>query len=117
MSKVSMDQCDGCKKVVENRFKEPGWISLAATSISRSVGVFGQSAYETDYLRNVEDFCSIDCLVKALDQQAQARDSSKSTNRCTMCHKSCDPPVVCEGKNYHKHCHDSLVCGPAHKHP
>ena len=74
MGKITMTTCDHCRKMVENPFKERGWIQLGIgvekVSITRSTGVYGRSSYENDYLGAVTDFCSIACLVAALDGRA-----------------------------------------------
>jgi len=75
---VILSQCDHCKKKTENRCAERGWIYLGQpTSISRSVGRMGKLGYDTDFLSHVRDFCSITCLVAALDQKAREREDEK----------------------------------------
>lgn len=87
---VTMKACDGCGKKVENPYQHEGWIQLTAHSvepieISRSTGRYGKSSYETDYLQRVRDFCSVDCLVRALDKKAAER-AARPRPEC-----GCDP--------------------------
>jgi len=84
MGQVTMWKCDHCGKVVENPCKERGWIQLSPSngthkvSVCRSTGVYNKSSYENDFLQNVSDFCSVVCLVAALDKKARARDDAKA---------------------------------------
>jgi hypothetical protein len=81
MGTVTMWKCDHCDKRVDNPYQHRGWISIGdpgkQVSVGRATGVFGKSAYESDYLSKVSDFCSIDCLVAALDKKAREREDQK----------------------------------------
>lgn len=85
MAQVTMTKCDHCEKRVDNPYQHPGWIQLGASRgmgpvhLSRATGVYGASSYETDFVDGVSDFCSIDCLVAALDKKARERDTEKKT--------------------------------------
>lgn len=70
MSNVTVNQCDGCGKRVENSYQEPGWIRFEG-SFSRSVGKWMKSSYGTAYIERASNgashFCSLQCLEKKLD--------------------------------------------------
>lgn len=76
MSRVTMARCDGCGKTVENPNQHAGWLQLNANSIGtinvvRAWGVYdkGSGSYRSDFLSNVSDFCSVDCLARKLDSE------------------------------------------------
>jgi len=83
MGAVTMTQCDHCKKMVEKPYAERGWIQFNggaadyAIAISRSHGIYGPSSYRTDFLERISDFCSIECLVAALDAKRDEAPGSK----------------------------------------
>lgn len=87
MSDVTQNRCDHCGKIVANRCEQKGWIhfyaSASSVSVSRSAGYYGQSAFVSDYLSNVTDFCGVECLVAALDAQIQKREVARRT--CVAC--------------------------------
>jgi hypothetical protein len=81
MSDITMQRCDHCKKVAENCRATRGWIHFnKRVSIGRATGHYDKTAYESDYLQEVEDFCSIACLVGALDQKAREREDAKENS-------------------------------------
>jgi len=84
MGQVTMTACDHCKRKVENPNEHRGWITLGGTDhilekvyVKRSTGTFGQNSFESDYVDRVTDFCSIECLVAALDKKAREREDKK----------------------------------------
>ena len=79
MSDASISKCDGCGSTVMNSYEAPGWLAFSG-SITRSVGRYSKKGghFETAFIEkkvNKLDFCSVECLVKALDQKAPIHDS------------------------------------------
>ena len=67
MSQISVEVCDHCGKRVDDHSAEAGWIRIGNT-ISRSRGETNvNGAWTKDLISGKPDFCSIECLVKALD--------------------------------------------------
>lgn len=77
MSEISGRKCDGCGKTTLDRYEEKGWIEFASAmggiAITRSAGRAPDRQASTDYLPNVRDFCSLECLGNQLDAMATKR--------------------------------------------
>lgn len=88
MSQINMYKCEGCGKVTENIYKEKGWIHLNADgskSISRSTGIFEKNGYVTDVLVNVQDFCSLKCLMETLEKRTAEREAKQPPQPTCNC--------------------------------
>lgn len=84
--RVEMTRCDHCGKRVENPYAERGWIQLTydsvkPVSVSRSTGEYKNGCYQSDFLQRVVDFCSVTCLVAALDRKAQERADAEAKEK------------------------------------
>lgn len=61
-------QCDGCGKIVANRYAEPGWVFFERPTVLRiAKGVYENKSYKAHYLDHVTDFCSAECMSKFAD--------------------------------------------------
>jgi hypothetical protein len=85
MGQITMTTCDHCQTKVENPNEHRGWISLGGTEhilervhIKRTTGVFNGSSFDSDYIDRASDFCSVACLVAALDKKAREREDDRA---------------------------------------
>jgi hypothetical protein len=68
MSEKTIYCCESCPKTTDNNTATKGWIRLTG-SISRAHGVVRDCNYVTDYVEGGNhDYCSLECLDKALFQ-------------------------------------------------
>ena len=83
MSIVEKYMCDQCKEEVSDRFDAVGWVTLNIKDISISMGRTKQGSARTAFLGHLQtlDFCSIDCLVRFLDDMAEKRQKELDNQR------------------------------------
>lgn len=66
MSRTNHAKCDSCNKVVENYFKEHGWIIIKGFNELRSksfvIAVYSGGYRHKTLSHTRLDFCGIDCL-------------------------------------------------------
>lgn len=88
MSVISVNQCDQCGKRVDNGYAVRGWIRIDG-SLSRAVGKWGPSSYQTAYIGSRgggSDFCSLECLEKKLDALDELlKPGPKKPEPCPSC--------------------------------
>jgi hypothetical protein len=75
--KVSIDVCDHCGDRTDNACSQAGWIHLHG-NLARYRGI-RETTWTSDFLTGQLDFCSIDCLVAALDARRAASERSTTT--------------------------------------
>jgi len=77
MSKAALNKCDHCGATTSDYLGEPGWLSFGdgSVAIKRTVKRDKNGIAITDYLCGVQlEFCSVDCLIAKLDEQAAKRN-------------------------------------------
>lgn len=79
MARVEKFRCDHCGKEVEDPYLENGWLKFDG-AISRSWGIRRRGRdgdAQTDYIGKSSEFCSVKCLVAALDKIREEKRGPK----------------------------------------
>jgi hypothetical protein len=109
MSKVEMDKCNGCGKIVKRWREELGWLHFDVKEGIGQVTLARSAGSDKDYIEAFQDFCTLDCLRTRLDREAEKR-KPKEKRTCIHCKKTCEEPICCRGFWYHKECHSQFRC-------
>jgi hypothetical protein len=98
VARVTKHRCDHCQKEVEDPYLEEGWLAING-SLTRSWGVRKQGNRgdaQTDFIEPNPEYCTVNCMVLALDAQRERRRGPRSRTEIerTAKRESAKDPVL-----------------------